>query len=210
MASVVALNASPEGVLRSLRGLITAARRAYPDVLHVEIQDPNGGLWKLSTQDADWSPADPSQLMDHRVEAADLDGKTGELRLVLNGGSIFKVAPAEQEADDDPPNWKLFTPEGLVLVFGPGGKWRFNRADEPVGPSLAQEADSRLRNDRESDALVLTLAKRVLAHQEDERASEVLLKERTLSHEPLFLVLAVGLSILSIAVAAISLAIALQ
>jgi len=161
-------------------------------VLHVEVQDPNGGHWKLATQDADWSPSDPSQLIGHLVEDADLDENTGELRLALSGGSSFNVVPGEQEAEDDPPSWKLFTPESLVLVFGPGGQWQFNRADEPVGLPLGPDALSNARV-AESEALAATLAREVLASRDEQ-----------------FLFLAVGLSIVSIAVAVVSLAFALQ
>jgi hypothetical protein len=38
-----------------LRGSITGARIAYPQVLHVEIRDSSGELWRLATQDAEWS-----------------------------------------------------------------------------------------------------------------------------------------------------------
>jgi hypothetical protein len=63
VATVVALDASPTTVLRSMRGLIVDARIAYPDVLHVEVRDSSGCLWRLATQDAEWSPADPAQLI---------------------------------------------------------------------------------------------------------------------------------------------------
>jgi hypothetical protein len=53
MATVVTLDASPANVLRSLRGSIVDARLAYPDVLHVEVRDSAGGLWRLATQDAE-------------------------------------------------------------------------------------------------------------------------------------------------------------
>jgi hypothetical protein len=197
--AVVAPNASPSSVLRLVRGSITAARHAYPEVLHLEIQDPEGGLWRLATQDAEWSPADPTQLVDREVKSAELDEDSGELRFALSGETIFNVVPAEQETEDDPPNWKLFTPEGLVLVFGPGGHWQFNWAADPVGASRGQEmvAVDTLRG----EALAQTI-------QREEIAS--LLNQRALRKEQFILALSVGLSVVSIAVAAISLALALR
>lgn len=59
MGTVVAIDASPANVLRSMRGSIVDARIAYPDVLHVEVRDSRGDLWRLATQDAEWSPSDP-------------------------------------------------------------------------------------------------------------------------------------------------------
>lgn len=58
MATVVALDASPANVLRSMRGSIIDAKRAYPNALHVEIRDSAGELWRLATQDAEWSSSD--------------------------------------------------------------------------------------------------------------------------------------------------------
>jgi hypothetical protein len=38
-ATPATLDASPANVLRALRGKVTAARLAYPDVLHLEVRD---------------------------------------------------------------------------------------------------------------------------------------------------------------------------
>ncbi len=132
MTTAVALDASPLSVLRSLRGEILDARIAYPQVLHVEIRDSHGGLWRLATQDADWSPSDPAKLVGRAIEAAEIDEETGELRCKLSGGSMLDVKPADREADDDPPNWELIAPDGLVLEFGPGMRWRIGSADSRV------------------------------------------------------------------------------
>ncbi len=132
MATVVALDASPATVLRWMRGTIIDARVAYPDVLHVEVRDSHQGLWRLATQDAEWSPADAAQLVGRSVDDADIDGKSGELRLRLSDGSLFEIKPAAAEADDDPPYWELISPAGVVLEFGPGFRWQISGADVPV------------------------------------------------------------------------------
>lgn len=126
MATVVALSASPESVLRSMRGSIVGARIAYPQVLHVEIRDSGGELWRLATQDAEWSPADPSELVGHSIENAEIDDGTGELRCKLSDGLSLDVRPTAREASGDPPNWELITPDGLVLEFGPGMRWQIS------------------------------------------------------------------------------------
>jgi hypothetical protein len=128
MAAVVTLDASPANVLRAMRGSVVAARLAYPDVLHVEVRDPAGGLWRLATQDAEWSPSDPGDLVGRSVEGAAIDKGTGELRLELSDGSL-RVSPARREASDDLPNWELITPDGLVLEFGPGFRWQISSAN---------------------------------------------------------------------------------
>lgn len=129
MATVVALDASPVNVLRSMRGAIVDARIAYPDVLHLEIRDAHGDLWRLATQNAEWSPADPGQLVGRSVADVDIDQETGELRCRLSDGSMFDVKPAVAEAKDDPPNWELISPGGVALEFGPGVRWQISGAD---------------------------------------------------------------------------------
>ena len=135
MAAVVALDASPATVLRSMRGRIVDARVAYPHVLHVEVRDPHGDLWRLASQDAGWSPPDPAQLTGQAIVDANIDDESGELRCRLSGGTILSIKPtatapsAATEADRDPPYWELISPSGVVLEFGPGVRWQISGAD---------------------------------------------------------------------------------
>jgi hypothetical protein len=117
-----------------MRGAIVDARIAYPDVLHVEIRDSSGDLWRLATQDAAWSPGDPGQLIGRSVENADIDEETGELRCELSDGSSLDIKPAIAEAKDDPPYWELISPGGIALEFGPGVRWQISSADVPTSP----------------------------------------------------------------------------
>jgi len=119
----------PGNLLRSMRGRIVDARIAYPEILHVEVRDSAGELWKLATQDAEWSPSDPADLVGRSVDDADIDKETGELRCKLSDGSLLDVKPAARGAEDDPPNWELITPRGVVLEFGPGVRWQIGSAD---------------------------------------------------------------------------------
>ena len=130
VATVVALDASPTTVLRSMRGPIVDARIAYPDVLHIEVRDSSGGIWRLATQDAEWSPSDPAQLVGRSIEGADIDEGSGELRCKLSDGSVLDIKPAAAEANDDPPYWELISSAGVVLEFGPGVRWQISGADE--------------------------------------------------------------------------------
>jgi hypothetical protein len=132
MATVVALDSSPANVLRSMRGAIIDARLGYPEILHVEIKDSAGETWQLATQDAEWTPTDPSELVGQSIEDAQIDEGSGELRCKLSNGSILDVKPGRKGADDDPPNWELITPGGVLLEFGPGVRWQISSADEPT------------------------------------------------------------------------------
>ncbi len=79
-----------------------------------------------------WSPSDPAQLVGRSIEDADIDKKTGALRCGLSDGSMLNVEPGASEAEDDPPNWELISPAGIVLEFGPGVRWQISGADLPV------------------------------------------------------------------------------
>jgi hypothetical protein len=134
MAAVVALDASPMSFIRSLRGAIVGARVAYPDVLHIEVRDLEGDIWRLATQDASWSPSDPTHLIGLTIKDAQIDERSRKLRCRLSDGSTLDVEPSETVSADDPPNWELISPGGIVLEFGPGMSWQFSDAD--AGPSL--------------------------------------------------------------------------
>ncbi len=129
--AVIALD-SPLNILRSMRGEIVDACLAHPHVLHVEIRDSSGRIWRLATQDAAWSPSNPDELVGSSIEDAEIDEDTYELRCKLSDGSSLDVKPAAQEARDDPPNWELFTPGGMVLEFGPGVRWQISSATAPA------------------------------------------------------------------------------
>jgi hypothetical protein len=96
------------------------------------VRDARGDVWRLATQDAQWSPADPAQLLGRSIEDAAIDEETGELRCGLSDGTVLSVKPAAVEAEDDPPNWELFSPAGIVLEFGPGVRWQISGADAPA------------------------------------------------------------------------------
>jgi hypothetical protein len=115
-----------------MRGPIVDARISYPDVLHVEVRDKAGKLWRLATQDAEWSPSDPTQLVGHSIEDAEIGDTSGELRCRLSDGSVLDIKAAATEAEDDPPYWELISPDGVVLEFGPGVRWQVSSADAPT------------------------------------------------------------------------------
>lgn len=118
-------------MLIGFRGPVVDAHVAYPEILHLEVRDSLGGQWRLATQDATWSPGDPAAFTGRAVVGASLDARTGELRCELSEGPAFTVTPATQEADDDPPNWELYTPDGRLLEFGPGKRWRIVPTEGP-------------------------------------------------------------------------------
>ena len=101
-------------------------------MLHVEVRDDAEGLWQLATQNAEFSPNAPDELIGKTLEEAKIDPITVQLRCRLSDGSHLVVVPAADEEYDDPPNWELITPEGIVLEFGPGLHWQVASAEARV------------------------------------------------------------------------------
>jgi hypothetical protein len=129
--SVVASDTLPEKLLGRFRGPVTDGRPTYPERVHVEVRDAQGGLWCLATWDADYSPENPEVLNGKDVVSANLDGASGVLTVGFSDDSVFTVTPNLIEEDEDIENWELFTPEGLVLTYGPRGRWHLGSADDP-------------------------------------------------------------------------------
>jgi hypothetical protein len=132
MTNRTAFDASPTTLLNSLSGEIVAARMAHPDVLHVEMRDVHGGRWRFATQDAEFNPSDPEQLVGARVSSVKIDPLTMELCFSFGEDPVLLVKPAPAAAEDDPSTWELITPDGLALEFGPGLRWQITPANTPV------------------------------------------------------------------------------
>lgn len=132
MTSVSVLNKAPTEIAIWMQGTIANAQIAHPDVLHIEFLDPAGERWFLATQDAEWSPTDPAQLVGHSIESTDLDPASGTLRLRLSGGLELAITPGARESDDDPPNWELFSPNGGAIEFGPGFLISLRSSESPA------------------------------------------------------------------------------
>lgn len=130
MSTAIALDTSPVSVLRSLRGPIVAAHVAYPDVLHVEVHDSSGALWRLASQHAEYSPEDPTKLVGLSIDEVWIEEATGGLRCGLSDGSLLELRPVGSHTRDDPPSWELIAPSGLVLEFGPGLSWQITSPGE--------------------------------------------------------------------------------
>ena len=123
---------SPGDLLGSVRGPITDASLTYPERMRLEVTDAHGGLWRLATWEAAYSPADPAVLNRKIIVGADLDKPSGTLTVSFSDGTCFVVTPIPDETDDAIENWQLFTPDGLVLNYGPGDHWVLKRASDPA------------------------------------------------------------------------------
>lgn len=129
--SIVIPDISPTEVLDGLRGRIFHSRPGYPESIHLRLIDPQGAEWWFSTADAYYSPSDPDALLGKVIVSVDHEGPLGNLAIGFSDGTSFRVWVDPQEAPDDPANWRIRTPGGLFLEWGPGIHWAFKRGSEP-------------------------------------------------------------------------------
>jgi hypothetical protein len=129
---IVIPETSPVELLAGLRGRIVHAEHGYPEVIQLRMIDSQGAEWRFSTADADYSPSDPDVLRGKTVVSADLVGPLGNLTIGFSDGTSFRVTMEPQDAPDDPANWRLRTPDGLYLEWGPGDSWALKLSTDPI------------------------------------------------------------------------------
>ncbi len=56
-------------------------------------------------------------------------GPTLDTTITFSGGVTLRLFPQVSEGYQ---HWMLFTPDGNVLVVGPGGRWLYRSKDEPL------------------------------------------------------------------------------
>ena len=135
MTVVISKDFSPTEFLMRFRGRVIASRPAYPEVLHLQVRDAHGGIWRFATFEADYFPAEPEAFLGKTVESVDLDVPSAGLTIGFSDRTSLAVVPfslTPDEFDVDYETWHLFTPDGLVLDYGPGENWSLNRATDPV------------------------------------------------------------------------------
>jgi hypothetical protein len=130
--TIVIPDISPVEILARWRGFVEDVHPAYPETIHVEVRDATGGLWKFATHDSYYSPSKPDQLRGKTVVEAALDGRMGDLTVGFSDGTSFRVWMDPPDVPHDPVNWRLYTPEGLILAWGPGDTWALKRGSDPI------------------------------------------------------------------------------
>jgi hypothetical protein len=133
--TVVAPDLSPASLLARFRGNVVCSRPAFPDVLQLHVRDADGGLWRFLTFEADYLPTAPEEFLGKVVVLANIDAASGQVGIGFADGSLLTVVPfalKPDEVDANYESWQLFTPDGLVLNYGPGEHWVLKRASDPV------------------------------------------------------------------------------
>jgi hypothetical protein len=131
--AVVNPNISAAELLRRFRGRVVGSEPGYPEVLLLTVADAQGGEWEFCTFDADYSPSDPDVFLDKVIVDAEI-AASNTLTISFSDGSELNVVPRPLEPgeeDDDLENWYMLTPDNRTLNFGPVGRWRLGRGDEP-------------------------------------------------------------------------------
>jgi hypothetical protein len=129
--STVKADTSPAALLRRFRGRVTKARLTYPERAAINLEDDEGGNWYLATWGADYSPADPEVFSGKTVTSVDIGVRPGRLTIGFSDRTCFTICPLTDEEHNTIENWELFTPEGMVLTYGPRGRWQLGSADDP-------------------------------------------------------------------------------
>ena len=122
---------SPARLLAQVKGPVRDAHLTYPERMQLDIADATGSQWSLISWEADYAPSDPEALRGKTVTCVDLDGHSEVLTVHFSDATCFTLTSIPDEEDDAIENWELFTPEGLVLTFGPRGRWQLSRASDP-------------------------------------------------------------------------------
>ena len=129
--SALALDTTPVDLLARFRGVVVSTRLPHSKRPYLELTDAEGGTWRLVSWHAAHSASSPGDNEGKSVLGAAIDDLSGVLTVSFSDEGSFTLTPIPDESDDAIENWEIFTPEGLVLAYGPRGRWLLGRADDP-------------------------------------------------------------------------------
>lgn len=126
--------------LANMRGRIVLSAIGYSDSIHLHVKDGEGQTWRFCTWDADWEPSVPDEFAGRKLEAVELDRRSGVMKLRFDQGRQLVITPGEYEDVRDPPYWEILTPDGQSIEYGPGPSWHVSdaRAQPPVKAAAAR------------------------------------------------------------------------
>lgn len=125
--SIVSPDTSPADLLRRLQGLVSDARFTHSGRIQLVAVDAMGEVWRLVSWESDYAASDSAAPRGKVIAGADLDARSGTLTVGFADGAHFTLTPNQEDGDDDAIEaWELFTPDGLVLTYGPAGRWQMD------------------------------------------------------------------------------------
>jgi hypothetical protein len=129
--SAVELDIAPVDLLARFRGLVVGTRLPHSRRTYFEVIDEESGRWRLRTWRTTYSSTDSGDNQGKTIVGVAVDECSEALTISFSDESSCSVAPSPDYVDDDGENWELFTPDGLVLAYGPRGRWLLGRVDDP-------------------------------------------------------------------------------
>jgi hypothetical protein len=129
--SAVALDNTPVHLLARFRGVVVGTRLPHSRRTYFEVIDAAAGKWRLRTWRTTCSSTDDGNHLGKTVLGVAIDERSGVLEISFSDGSACFLRPHKDDDDDAIENWEIFTPEGLILAYGPQGRWLLGRADDP-------------------------------------------------------------------------------
>ncbi|HEX4729689.1 MAG TPA: hypothetical protein VH299_00370 [Solirubrobacterales bacterium] len=129
--SAATLDTTPVNLLDRFRGLVVGTRLPHSKRTYLEVTEAEGGMWRLVSWYTTYSSTDTRDNFGKTVLSTALDDRSGILTVSFSDETSFTLTPIPDEAEDAVANWEIFTPEGLVLAYGPRGRWLLGRADDP-------------------------------------------------------------------------------
>ena len=121
---------------------------------HPKLAGKARGAWTIGARASPWeltrdddrvaSTSDDSDTMRERVgvlaglrvEACEARFPDLQLAVSFSEGLVLRIGPEGPAGRPPPPGplayWEVFTPNRMVLSAGPGPKWSYLRADEPM------------------------------------------------------------------------------
>jgi hypothetical protein len=130
--SIVTPNTSPADLLTCVRGIVTYAHVTSSGRIKLRLTDQAGDKWGLVSWKADYSPSHPEVPDGKTIVDAALDTDSGVLTVDFSDRTYFTLAPNREPDDEGIEDWELFTPDGLVLSYGPRGRWQLASAGDPA------------------------------------------------------------------------------
>jgi hypothetical protein len=128
--SAVALDNTPIHLLARFRGLVVGTRLPHSRRTYFEVIDATTGRWRLRTWRASCSSTDDGNHLGKTILSVEIDDQSGVLTISFSDGSSCFLSPNPDSQDEGLEYWEIFTPEGLILAYGPSGRWLLGSAED--------------------------------------------------------------------------------
>ena len=122
--AIVTQDTCPADLLACARGVVTYAQVTVSGRIRILFADHSGRRWGLKSWEADYAPSVDDKPDGKTVTGVELEDRSGILTVKYSDGAYFTLAPNPAVEDDSIEDWELFTPDGLVLAYGPRGRWQ--------------------------------------------------------------------------------------